>query len=230
MVRAGLHRLIEYQAMSGQRIPSVGVAILALQLAGAPAVVVAASPDGQFAIQGSGGEPCEAFVRARKAQSAEAQSPEFLQFTVWAAGYLTAFNQLDKGTVDIAPWQGMDLLTGLLEQYCEAHPNETFVRALSEMTRALYGQRLRAQSEIVEIEVDGKTVRLYDTVIRRAQTALKKLGFYLGTVDGQFGEATRLAVRQFQVSENLKKTGTPDQETLYRLFLKAPPATSGTEP
>lgn len=190
---------------------------LALTVAGMPVAAMAASPEGQFAIQGRGGDRCDAFVEARNAGGTE-----LLRFMDWAAGYMTAFNQLDQDTVDIAPWQGMDLLATLLAQYCEAHPEQSFVRALGEMTGALYAQRLREESEIVVIEAEGKSLPVYDTVLRRAQGALKSFGFYDGAADGKFDEATRAAIRKFQASEQIEETGLPDQETLYLLFLKAP--------
>lgn len=198
---------------------------LALRLAGTPVVAAAASAEGQFAIQGRGGDRCQAFVDAR-----DAEGPELLRFMDWAAGYLTAFNQLDEDTVDIAPWQGMDLMATLLAQYCEANPEQSFVRALSEMTKAFYGQRLREESKIVSIKTDGETLPVYDTIVRRAQLALRHFGFYDGQTDGKFGEAMRLAIREFQASEQIRQTGLPDQETLYLLFLNAPPATFENEP
>ena len=148
----------------------------------------------------------------------------------WAAGYITAFNQLDDDTVDIVPWQGMELLATLLAQHCQTHPEQSFARSVSAMTSALYGQRMREESAIVVIKTDGGSMPVYDTVVRRAQVALKSLGYYAAEADGKFGEPTRSAFREFQASEKIKETGLPDQETLYLLFLKAPPSTAGDNP
>src|SRR3546814_15510659 len=113
---------------------------LALTVAGMPFAAIAASPEGQFAIQGRGGDRCDAFIEARNAGGTE-----LLRFMDWAAGYMTAFNQLDQDTIDIAPWQGMDLLATLLAPYCEAHPEQSFVRALGALTAALYAPGLRQE-------------------------------------------------------------------------------------
>jgi hypothetical protein len=202
----------------------LGGMILVLRLVDTPLVAVADSPEGQFAIQGRGADRCGAFVDAR-----EARGPELLRYMDWTAGYITAFNQLDDGTVDIVPWQGMDLLATFLAQHCQAHPELSFARAVSEMTKALYGQRLREESAIVSIRTDGGSLPVYDTVVRRMQVALNSLGYYSAEANGKFDEPTRSAIRKFQASEKIKETSLPDQETLYLLFLKAP-AASGNDP
>ena len=46
------------------------------------------------------------------------------------------------------------------------------------------------------------------------QTALKKLGYYKKTIDGNFGTGTHAAVRAFQKDENLKVDGVAGEDTL----------------
>lgn len=54
--------------------------------------------------------------------------------------------------------------------------------------------------------------------VRKMQTALKKHGFYKGSVDGSFGQATRSAVYRFQKSIGIKADGKPGNKTLTALY------------
>ncbi len=49
------------------------------------------------------------------------------------------------------------------------------------------------------------------------QTALKKLGYYKKTIDGNFGTGTHAAVKAFQKDENLKVDGVAGEKTLALL-------------
>lgn len=67
------------------------------------------------------------------------------------------------------------------------------------------------------------------------QYALARLGFAVGTVDGQFGPGTERAVKAFQASASLPQTGVVDQPTLGALDaklaateLRTPAEVSGT--
>lgn len=54
--------------------------------------------------------------------------------------------------------------------------------------------------------------------VRVMQNALKKKGFYKGTVDGNFGPATRKAVMRYQSSLGIKADGRPGDKTLTALY------------
>ena len=49
------------------------------------------------------------------------------------------------------------------------------------------------------------------------QRQLSKRGYYKGTVDGQFGPASREALKRFQKSQGMKATGNIDEDTLDAL-------------
>jgi hypothetical protein len=49
------------------------------------------------------------------------------------------------------------------------------------------------------------------------QKQLAKRGYYKGTIDGEFGPATRSALSRFQRDNNLKETGRIDEATLQAL-------------
>lgn len=53
--------------------------------------------------------------------------------------------------------------------------------------------------------------------VRNLQTQLKKLGYYTGTVDGDFGEATKNAVIAFQKANKLTADGVAGLKTLEKL-------------
>jgi hypothetical protein len=53
--------------------------------------------------------------------------------------------------------------------------------------------------------------------VREMQNLLNDHGFNAGQADGYMGQRTQEALRQFQESEGLAATGTPDQETLRAL-------------
>lgn len=54
--------------------------------------------------------------------------------------------------------------------------------------------------------------------VLEAQTALNKLGLYLGPLDGIFGPKTNKAVRTYQESQGLKVDGIIGPHTWYALF------------
>lgn len=62
-----------------------------------------------------------------------------------------------------------------------------------------------------------------DETVRAAQARLAALGYYKARVDGSPGSITSAAIRRFQLAENLKVTGSLNQQTLDALGVKAPP-------
>ncbi|MBW4594238.1 MAG: peptidoglycan-binding protein [Brasilonema angustatum HA4187-MV1] len=54
--------------------------------------------------------------------------------------------------------------------------------------------------------------------VTELQAALKLLGFYTGTVDGEYNESTVVAVSRFQEAAGLKADGIVDTTTWQRLF------------
>jgi hypothetical protein len=69
---------------------------------------------------------------------------------------------------------------------------------------------LTVPTQPMQIGATGPQVKLL-------QAALKSLGFYTGTVDGQFGQGTKDAVIQFQAANNLNQDGIVGHETLAKL-------------
>ncbi len=56
------------------------------------------------------------------------------------------------------------------------------------------------------------------TKVKKLQQALKLKGYYSGTIDGDFGEATETAVKAFQKSRGMSRDGIAGKTTIYILF------------
>lgn len=67
--------------------------------------------------------------------------------------------------------------------------------------------------------VQQTTAKLSETTIRRAQEALEKAGYEIGTPDGQLGPRTLAVIKRFQTDHFLPVTGQLDQTTLGVLGL-----------
>ncbi|KAB8335860.1 hypothetical protein SD80_002395 [Scytonema tolypothrichoides VB-61278] len=66
--------------------------------------------------------------------------------------------------------------------------------------------------------------------VTELQAALKLLGFYTGTVDGEYNESTVIAVSRFQEAAGLKADGIVDTITWQRLFPGESTVASGSSP
>lgn len=178
----------------------------------------AATADGRYAVKEAGAASCEQFVQER-----ERQSPAYLQFIGWIAGYLTGHNRFTPDTFDLAPWESMGLMDEFLARLCSENRDKPFIAAVDFMIAQLMPTKLSEPSDPVEAKVGDKSVRLYKEVLRRAQVRLQEKGLYKGAPDGAFGDGTRKAIEAFQKQANIPVTGVPDQITLLRLFSTEPP-------
>ncbi|HEY0098430.1 MAG TPA: YCF48-related protein [Pyrinomonadaceae bacterium] len=68
-----------------------------------------------------------------------------------------------------------------------------------------------------------------DDMVKRAQAALNKAGYNVGTPDGQAGTRTVAAIRQFQAAKELPQTGKFDDATLTALGLGGGKQSIGVE-
>ena len=57
----------------------------------------------------------------------------------------------------------------------------------------------------------------FSPILAKAQKTLKGLGYYRGTVDGEFGRGTAAAIQQYQNENGLNVTGRLDNTTLTTL-------------
>lgn len=193
----------------------------------------AATPQGEFAIEGAGLATCSAFTAARKSRAevkaqaegkseadmgAVASVDSFARFIGWVEGYLTATNRYMPDTFDIAPWQTPELYGVIFNEYCEKNPNEALYSVVMKMVTTLSETRLKAPSEQVRLTVKGRGFTIYTEVVTRAQDLLKKQGLYQGQVNGVWDKETELGVARYQAVVGLQSTGLPDPLTLWILF------------
>ena len=176
-------------------------------------VSAAHDQDGKFAVKGAGATRCAHFVR-----QVEEKTKEVYAYGGWIEGYLTAVDAYQKDTFDLAPWQNTTLLVLALKEHCRKHPELTFAKAVRQMVRTLYPQRLTTFSRLVEARNGDKAVRVYEAVVRRVQRRLAELGLYKGKADGRYGTQTRQALIAFQKKNELATSGLPDAPTLLRLL------------
>lgn len=185
----------------------------------------AADQDGKYAIKGVGNSTCRQYLTETSNHTYNA----FL-FAGFLNGYMTAQNQHLKDTFDLSSWETIDTLAGYLAGYCEKHRDQSFFLAAASLVNALYPQRVRISSPVMEIGEKGKTVHLYDEVVKRIRSQLADAGLLKGSDGGQFDSATRDAIRAFQKKQGLEASGIPDQQTLHRLFRSAEAPVSKTAP
>lgn len=75
----------------------------------------------------------------------------------------------------------------------------------------------------VESETRSAIVGYSVPEVRQVQTTLRRLGYYRGDVDGDFGENTQNALERYQVSTGEPVTGTLNQGVLSRLGVSPRP-------
>ncbi len=178
----------------------------------------AVDQQGAFAIKGIAAERCQAFSDAytKREQSV-------LLFASWIDGYLTASNRLRENTFDLAPWQSPDVLLALINNHCARNPDDPLAEVVNELLKYLAPRRLTERSELETAKVGERSVVLFREVMRQVQEKLVEAGHLGGGVDGRFGPNTQTAIEAFQEANDLEKTGLPDQETLFEMFVEVRP-------
>ena len=190
---------------------SAGLALLCAMFAGTPALP--GSKNGQFAVEEVGRTSCASFLAARKAKS-----PLYEQQIGFVQGYMTAANRYEPNTFDLSPWHNAEAFALIVEKHCQAHPTDTMVTTTQRMVVAMMPIRVADFSKLIEVgDGNNKTV-LYETILKRAQTALTRRGLYKGEANGIYDKNVKAAVAQFQKASKLEPTGVPDPATLWLLL------------
>jgi len=197
-------------------LTSVTLSLALLALVAGPAR--AADTAGRFSVKGVGTATCQTYL-----DTAHNKDRELLLFAGYLGGYVTAYNQLSGDTFDILPWQTVETLLGLLDNYCRKHPEANYAAAVSQLMVVLKADRLPAASETVDARTETGAVTLYRETLQRTQQRLGELGDPTAVVSDTFDEPTRQALIRYQHDHELPETGLPDQRTLFRLLFKPSP-------
>ncbi len=178
-----------------------------------PSISFAADSNDAFAIKGAGIAKCSKFIEFH-----QKKDDIYLVFGGWLEGYLTAINQQQANTFDLAPWQSTQLMLIAAEALCKQKPDMTFQSAVQILIAELMPQKVTQGGKFISID---KYV-YQEEVVKRIKNALKSRNLYSGNVnDVQYDEKLKIAVKKFQKNIQQPQTGLPDQGTLYELFKTA---------
>jgi len=169
--------------------------------------------NGSYAIRGAGLIDCQTYLVEK-----ERQSQAYIMMGGWIDGYLTGINQLSDDTYDITPYQSTEIIAKIVETHCQNNSEHRLFTVVSSIAAQLHDDRISMSSELITINVDDKSARLYRETIRRMQSRLVSIGFYDDVVAGEFNAATLEAIKAYQKSIGYEATGFPDQATLWKLF------------
>ncbi len=89
---------------------------------------------------------------------------------------------------------------------------------------------IRSFLHVVVLLVLAAVTAFADPAVATAQQKLKKMGYYQGTIDGEYGSQTAAAIRRYQLAENLRVTGDLTPQTMDRLGINPPPAAPRNTP
>ncbi len=168
----------------------------------------------QFAVEGSGRLDCATFIAAR----ADKGSAEYQRLIGFVEGYLSAANRYEPNTFDLSPWHNAAAFDLILEKHCSENPDDIIVSAVQKMVGAFRPVRVAEFSPLVEVGAGENRAFVYQTILKRAQSALSARGLYRGQEDGVFSPQMRDALIAFQRGANLYETGVPDPATLWTLL------------
>lgn len=168
----------------------------------------------QFAVEGAGRLDCATFTEARKDKG----SAEYQRFIGFVEGYLSAANRYEPNTFDLSPWHNAAAFDLILEKHCSENPQDMMVSVVQKMVTALRPVRVAKFSKMVEVGSGENRAFVYETILRRAQAALRSRGLYNGEENGVYSEPMRTALLAFQKSADLYETGVPDPATLWTLL------------
>jgi hypothetical protein len=168
----------------------------------------------QFAVEGAGMSTCERFVAART----DITGADYQRMMGFIEGYLSAANLYEPDTFDLTPWHNSAALGMIVASHCAQHPTDRLVGVTQRMVVGLRPFRVARFSPLLEVGDGQNRALVYETILRRAQAALKLRGLYAGNEDGSFTPQLRQAFRDFQRSVSLDETGVPDPATLWKLL------------
>ncbi|MXP43082.1 peptidoglycan-binding domain-containing protein [Allopontixanthobacter sediminis] len=172
------------------------------------------TPDNAFAVEGAGRLDCASFNTARQDKS----SAEYQRMIGFVEGYLSAANRYEPNTFDLTPWHNAAAFDIILNSHCAEHGQDTLISVVQRMVTGLRPVRIASFSPLVEVGDETHKTYVYETILGRAQAALKTRGLYSGEETGKFSPEMREALKAFQRQASLDATGVPDPATLWFLL------------
>ncbi len=180
------------------------------------ATAYAAEENRKFGIKGGGLQTCGKFMDAM-----ETGSTEVALYGGWIEGFITAQNQHNEDTYDIAPWQTTNTLLELTKSLCnQARPDTRFIDTFAGVFRILFPARLQSESAVVGISNGEARSIAYVEVLNRVQQALRDDGYEIADNTGGVDQAPIRQLMDYQRKNGLVATGLPDQPTLFAMFFK----------
>lgn len=174
----------------------------------------AADTASKFAVRGAGATSCATFLAA-------ADKPaDYDRFGNWLLGYVTARNRAEPSTYDFIPTDAGQDFPNIVAVVCKSRPDDTLEAAASGALSALAPMRQTEASPLIDVTVDGQTLRVRQQALRNLQQALATRKFYDGAIDGAPNARFITALKTFQQSEALPATGRPDIDTFIRAMMK----------
>lgn len=174
----------------------------------------AADSNGRFSVRGLGGHSCADYL-------ATAGKPaEMGAYSSWLLGYATARSRTESATFDMLPTQGGLDFVNVVGAVCRQRPSVLLETVADQTLRLLAPLRQAAETPLVQVQADGKSVAIRQASLQQLQTALIAKKSYKGTATGASSPQFVDALKAFQRKEGIAATGLPDIDTFIRAIIK----------
>lgn len=121
----------------GKIMPMIKIACLCALLLLGISPAQAKDMHEKHAVFGIGSETCQHFASAY-----QQRDYALVEYKIWIAGYLSAFNLIVPGTFNIMGQRNLSHALDTLANYCQEHPDILFVTAAATLTEHYYDERI----------------------------------------------------------------------------------------
>jgi len=174
----------------------------------------AADSNGRFSVRGLGGHSCADYL------AATGKPAELGAYSSWLLGYATARSRVEAGTFDMLPTQGGLDFVNVVGAVCRQQQTALLETVADQTLRVLAPVRQAAETPLVQVQADSKSVAIRQASLQQLQTALIARKFYKGTATGAPSPQFIDALKAFQRKEGIAVTGLPDIDTFIRAIIK----------
>lgn len=173
----------------------------------------AADTTGKFTVRGIGSSPCSAFNSAVQSKDDGALKA----YASWLLGYYSAYNRLVSGNFDAVPSADVNATISVVASACQRSPAIPVEQVTFSVLRSFAPLRLQAESPLVTLTSDGKSIELREETLRFVERRLKELGHYKGQETGKPSPQIVQAIKAFQTAQKIPVNGLPNLFTLVRI-------------